>query len=122
MRKIIQNNGEQNPLARIYFKEIMKRINKKDIRSACSWCEKNKVEIYQDCSGKFVIDAEFDLAYNRPIINRYKSKYGKDWLKMYELCKENKLHIADMNHKEISRSKRYQPKSKASSDFLNKFK
>lgn len=100
----------------------MKRINKKDIRTVSSWCNKNKVEIYQDSSGKFVIEAEFDLAYNQPIIKRYKSKYGKDWLKMYELCQANKLHTKDMNHKEISRSKRYQPKSKASSDFLNNFK
>ncbi len=101
---------------------MMKRINKKDIRSVSSWCYKNTVEIYQDSSGKFVIEAEFDLAYNQPIIKRYKSKYGENWLKMYELCQENKLHMVDLNHKGIPPSKRYKPKSKASSDFLKRFK
>jgi uncharacterized protein YegP (UPF0339 family) len=100
----------------------MKRINRKDIRSVSSWCSKNKVEIYQDSSGKFVTEAEFNFAYNQPIIKKYKSKYGENWLRMYELCQENKLHMIDLNHQVIIPSKRYEPKSKASSDFLKKFK
>ena len=113
---------ESNGLSRIYFNEILKRINKKDKRSVSSWCRKNKVEIYQDCSGKFVIESEFNLAYNQPIIKRYKVKYGENWLQMYELCQENKLHLADSKNERISSSTRYKPKSKASIDFLNKYK
>ena len=113
---------ENNGLSRIYFKEILKRINKKDIRSVSSWCRKNKVEIYNDCSGKFVIESEFNFAYNQPIIKRYKTKYGENWLQMYELCQENKLHLANENNERISTSRRYTPKSKASNNFLNEFK
>lgn len=109
-------------MSRIYFKEILKRIGKKDIRSVNSWCVKNKVEIYKDCSGKFVIDAEFELAFNRPIINRYKQKYGENWVQIYELAKENKLYLASENNERISTERRYKPKSKASSNFLNEFK
>ena len=109
-------------MSRIYFNEILKRINKKDKRSVASWCRKNKVEVYNDCSGKFVIEAEFNLAYNQPIIKRYKAKYGENWLQMYELCQENKLHLADDNHERISTSRRYKPKCKESSNFLNEFK
>ena len=113
---------ENNGLSRIYFKEILKRINKKDKRSVSSWCRKNKVEIYNDCSGKFVIESEFNFAYNQPIIKRYKAKYGENWLQMYELSVENKLHLVDSNDERISTSKRYKPKSKASNNFLNEFK
>lgn len=87
-----------------------------------NWCKKNKVEIYKDSSGKFVIEAEFNFAYNKPIIMRYKEKYGDYWLKMYELSQENKLHLADMNHGNISISKRYNPKSQASENFLKEFR
>jgi hypothetical protein len=113
---------ENNGLSRIYFNEILNRINKKDKRSVASWCRKNKVEIYNDCSGKFVIEAEFNFAYNQPIIKRYKAKYGENWLQMYELCQENKLHLADDNHERISSQIRYKPKCKESSNFLNEFK
>ena len=113
---------ENNGLSRIYFNEILKRINKKDKRSVASWCRKNKVEVYNDCSGKFVIEAEFNFAYNQPILKRYKSKYGENWLQMYELCQENKLHLATEDNERISSQIRYKPKSKASKNFLNKFK
>ena len=113
---------ESNGLSRIYFKEILQRINKKDKRSVSSWCRKNKVEVYNDCSGKFVIEAEFNFAYNKPIINRYKSKYGENWLQMYELCQENKLYLANENNERISTQRRYKSKSKESNNFLKEFK
>ena len=53
---------------------------------------------------------------------RYKEEYGDYWLKMYELSQENKLHLADMNHGNISISKRYNPKSQASENFLKEFR
>jgi hypothetical protein len=83
-----------------------------------SWCRKSNVEIYNDSSGNFVIEAEFNFAYNQPIIKSYKAKYGENWLQMFELCQENKLHLADSNNERIYSSRRYKPKSKASKDFL----
>lgn len=99
----------------------MTQINKKDIRSVATWCNKNNVEIFQDSSGKFVIEAEFEHAYNRPIIERYKKKYGKDWVQVYELAKENKLYLANENNEKISISKRYKGKCKESEKFFNEF-
>ncbi len=113
---------EINGLTRIYIQEILKRINKQDKRSVITWCRKNNVEIYKDSSGTFVTEAEFNLAYNQPIIKRYKAKYGENWLHMYELSLDNKLHVADLDIERVSVSKRYIPKSKASSNFLNEFK
>ena len=95
----------------------MKLINKKDKRSVIAWCRKNRVEIYSDCSKKFVYEAEFNLAYNQPIKNRYKEKYGENWQQMYELALEDKLHLADSDKERVSVSKRYVPKTKASINF-----
>ncbi len=103
------------------MKDILVRINKKDIRSVATWCRKNNVEIFQDYSGKFVIEAEFEYAYNQPIIERYKKKYSENWVQMYELAKENSLYLAHENNEQIATSKRYTPKSKASNDFLQEF-
>lgn len=111
----------KNGLSRIYIKDILSLINKKDVRSVNSWCKKNNVEIFQDSSGKFVIEAEFSNAYNQPIIFRYKEKYGDNWVHMYELCMENKLYLADEHDQQIRYSGRYQPKSKAAKDFLKQF-
>jgi hypothetical protein len=111
----------KNGLSRIYINDLLSLINKKDIRSVNSWCEKNNVDIYRDSSGKFVIEAEFNYAYNQPIIIKYKKKYGKNWERMYELCIENKLYLADEPDERIMHF-RYQPKSKAAIDFLKKFK
>ena len=113
---------EINGLTRIYIQDILKRINKQDKRSVITWCRKNNVEIYKDCSGKFVIEAEFNFAYNQPIIKRYKSKYGENWLHMYELSLENKLHIADSDKERVSVSKRYKAMTETGINFLNEFK
>lgn len=113
---------ENKSLTRIYFKEILKLINKKDKRSVIAWCRKNRVEIYSDCSEKFVNEAEFNLAYNQPIIKRYKTKYGENWKQMYELTLEGKLHLADSDNERVSVSKSYVPKSKTSINFLKEFK
>lgn len=105
-------------LSRIYINDLLSLINKKDIRSVNSWCRKNHVEIYQDSSGKFVIEAEFSYAYNLPVVSKYKEKYGKNWKQMYELCIENKLYLADEHDERSTHFVRYQPKSKAAIDFL----
>lgn len=95
----------------------MKLINKKDKRSVIAWCKKNRVEIYKDGSEKFVNEAEFNLAYNQPIKNRYKEKYRENWQQMFELTLENKLHLSDSDNERGSVSKRYIPKTKASINF-----
>jgi hypothetical protein len=111
---------ENKSLSRIYFKEILKLINKKDKRSVIAWCRKNRVDIYSDGSKKFVNEAEFNLAYNQPIIKRYKTKYGENWQQMYELTLEGKLHLSDSDNERVSVSKRYVPKSNESKKFLKR--
>ena len=100
---------------------LIQKINRKDVRSGITWCKANNVEIYRDSIGKFVIEAEFNLAYDLQIINRYKEKYKENWEIMYELAKSDKLYKATSSSS-ASSSKMYKPKCKASEDFLKKYK
>lgn len=111
---------EENGLTRIYINELLNKINKKDIRSVITWCHKNVVEIYSDSSGKFVIQSEFELAYNHPIIDRYKKKYGDQWIEIYNLAKENNLHLFERNENPSKLSNSYKPLSRKAQDFLKK--
>lgn len=122
IQKRIRNELETNGLTRIYIQEILKKINKKDKRSVITWCHKNNVEIDKDSSGEFVYEAEFNLAYNQPLIKRYKTKYGENWQQMYELALEDKLHLADSERERVTVSKGYIPKSNESKKFLKEFK
>ena len=112
----MKNNG----LDRIYLHDVLLKINKKDIRTAVRWCEENDVNVFSDTSGKFIIRSEFELAYNRPIIELYKNKYGAEWLKVYNLSKENNLHILESSDNSSKSTNSYKPISREAQDFLKK--
>ena len=109
---------DNNGFDRIYLYDVLLKINKKDIRTAITWCEDNDVNVFSDKSGKFVIQSEFDFAYNRPIIERYKKRYGDQWLKVYNLSKENNLHLLEHSDDSSRSTNRYKPLSHEAQDFL----
>lgn len=109
---------ENNGLDRIYLNDVLSKINKKDIRTAIRWCEENDVNIFSDTSGKFIIQSEFELAYNRPIIELYKKKYGTEWLKVYNLSKENNLILLESSDNSSKSTNSYKPISREAQDFL----
>jgi hypothetical protein len=101
--------------------ELITMIDRKDIRSGITWCNTYDVEIYNDRSGKYVIEAEFNLAFDMPTIKRYKEKYKDNWEVMYELAKSDNLYKSMSEISTIS-NKSYKPKSKSGTDFLKKYK
>jgi len=105
-------------LDRIYLHDVLMKIDKKDIRTALKWCEDNYVNVFSDTSGKFIIQSEFDLAYNRPIIELYKKRYGDQWLKVYNLSKENNLHLLESSNDSSKSINSYKPLSREAQDFL----
>lgn len=105
-------------LNRIYLQDLLGKINKKDIRTAKKWCDDNDVNVFTDKSGKFVIRSEFDLAYNRPIIEMFKKRYGNNWLKVYDLAKENNLHLLEPSNNAPESNLNYKPTSREAQDFL----
>ncbi len=112
----MKNNG----LNRIYLHDVLEKINKQDIRTVLKWCEENDVTVFSDTSGKFIIQSEFDLAYNKPIRKVYQKKFGDKWLEVYNLAKENKLHILESSDDSPKSNKSYKPKSREAQDFLKK--
>jgi hypothetical protein len=111
----LNNNG----LDRIYLHDVLLKINKMDIRTALKWCEDNDVNVFSDTSGKFVIQAEFELAYNRPIVELYKKRYGEQWRNVYTLSKENNLHLLESSDNSSRSSNNYKPISREAQNFLN---
>jgi hypothetical protein len=100
--------------------DLILKINRKDIRSGVTWCNTNDVDIYKDRTGKYVLESEFNLAYDLPIIKRYREKYGDNWEEMFELAKSDTLYKSISNISTIS-NKRYKPKGSGSVDFLKKY-
>lgn len=96
---------------RTYLNKLSSLINRKDKRSVRKWCSKNNLQIFKDSSGEFVNEAEFELAYNMPIIKKLKIKYGKEWLVYYDAYKKGELYkLLDLNKNIESKSINYQPK------------
>jgi hypothetical protein len=98
---------------RIYLNNLSCLLNRKDKRSIRTWCSKNHVNIYKDTSGEFVIQNEFELAYNMPLIKDLKKKHGDYWIDYYEAYNKGDLHkILDLNTKKETAG--YVPKGKLS--------
>ena len=95
----------------MYPYELLKPLNRKDLRSVVKWCKKNGVTIHKDSTGEFVIKCEFDLAYDKPLILDLQAKHGKEWQVMYEAYISNELHkFLDTESKTRETKPRYIPK------------
>lgn len=111
---------ENNGFNRIYLQDVLLKINKKDIRSVIKWCEDNDVNVFSDSSGRFIIVSEFEFAYDRPIIDLYKKRFGGSWLNVYSLAKENNLHLLDVQDSMSRSVGHYEPVSREAHAFLKK--
>ena len=76
---------------RMYLQEILRLINKNDTRAVKTWCKKNNVIVYKDSSGEFVTKADFELAYDWPLILTLKAKHGNRWRIIYEAYLKDNL-------------------------------
>lgn len=76
---------------RMYLNEILRLINKNDTRAVRNWCRKNNVIVYKDSSGEFVTKADFELAYDLPLILTLKAKHGDRWRIIYEAYLKDNL-------------------------------
>lgn len=99
-------------LERLYLFQVLKYINRKDLRAAKNWCLKHGVPIYKDLEGNdFVNFAEFELVYDMPVILSLKEKYGDEWQVFYDYYNRNELHkLLDLGQKPIEIRARYVPK------------
>ena len=92
---------------RMYLNQILKPINRKDIRAAIKWCEKNGVEIFHD---EFVIKSDFDLAYDLPLITKLKKEHGDEWQVMYQAYKNDTVYkMLDLDSTAKKNNSNYTP-------------
>jgi hypothetical protein len=76
---------------RMYLHEILRLINKNDTRAVKTWCRKSNVNVYKDSSGEFVTKADFELAYDWPLILTLKAIHGDRWRIIYEAYLKDNL-------------------------------
>lgn len=106
---------------RKYLKSIGELICRKDIRSVRKWCKQNHLHIYKDCTGEFIYENDFDLAYNTPLILRLKAKYGTSWLNYYEAYQKGELlQMLTFTNQIKNEKSNYQPKGIVTSNVLKK--
>ena len=104
---------------RMYLTELVTLINRKDKRPVRTWCKKNNVTIFKDCSGEFVYRNDFELANDLPLILHLKSKYGNDWEEYYQAYLQNALYKIIDFKSDSKKQTGYVPKGSISRKFLN---
>ena len=101
-------------ITRMYLHHVGELINRKHPEAIEKWLVKNNVNIFQDSTGKYVYQPDFDLANDAILIVHLKSKHGDDWQVAYEAYQANQLYKLLDNKQQTnlseSNNKRYVPK------------
>lgn len=104
-------------IERIYIKDLLERLNCKDVRSIKRWCVKNGVAILSDIGSnkKYVIKAEFEAKYMSQSIKYITEKYGKD--KLSQFLNSSMKFFAEYN--QVKKEKKYKPQGEYEMNFLS---
>ena len=73
------------------LKEVAKKLRLKSIDSAVRWCLKHDVDIIFLGNKRVVPEFAFKLAYEQPLIDQFKLKYGDSWFSYYEAYKNQNI-------------------------------
>ena len=95
---------------RLYLSDIVKQklINRTDIRTIRKWCKENNINVLKDISGEYVMEEDFNLAYNTPLITRLQRKHGKEWQTVYPYYINGELFkLVDVKQKGEAKPSRY---------------
>jgi hypothetical protein len=103
------------PKNRMYLSDMSAFIKRKDKRTIRDWCSKNHLHVFKDSSGEFVMQAEFELAYNMPLIMELKQKHGVGWKDYYEAYSKGELYkLLDLSSNTNKSQTGYIPKGNIS--------
>ncbi len=118
------NNGYNGSsrVSRLYLTKIIKNgmLNKKDLRTVRKWLAENNVPIIKDTTGEFVIEQDFNLAYDAPIIKKLMGQYGNDWKTYYPYYTHNEAYKVIEIKKSPEPTARYQPKGNIALKYKNR--
>ncbi len=78
-------------MKKLLIDELKDQLNYNDLRAVRNWCQKNDVHITKHGKLEFVFEANFKEVYEKPFINRLKSRFGKEWESVYRLYNEGNV-------------------------------
>ena len=64
--------------------EAKTKLKMKSTDAAAKWCWANKVEIHKISKRNVVVEYEFRLAIEKPIVDRLKERHGEKWREYYD--------------------------------------
>jgi hypothetical protein len=83
---------------KITIDELKEKLNYDDLRSVRRWCKNNNVIIIKQGKSEIVSEVNFEEAFDRPMINKLKSQFGKDWESAYRIFKNGNVPALNMLH------------------------
>lgn len=72
-----------------HLDEIVAQFPFRTISSFKKWCKKNGVVVIDHDDIPFVYTSEFEVAFNRPYLERLKLKYPNNWQPLFESILKN---------------------------------
>ncbi|PKP35379.1 MAG: hypothetical protein CVU00_02555 [Bacteroidetes bacterium HGW-Bacteroidetes-17] len=82
-----------NGITYLTIKDVAEKLKLKSVDSAARWCSKQKIEILFLGNRRVVPEFAFILAYEQPLINQLKFKYGNNWFAYYEAYKNQDVKM-----------------------------
>jgi hypothetical protein len=102
--------------------ELLIKLNITDLRTARKWCVRNDIVIMKHGKIEFISEVDFKRAFERPFIEKLKSKFGHDWKSVYELYDSGNIPALEaLNETKNVAYRAYKPKNKIISGYLNKY-
>ena len=104
------------------IEELKEKLNYSDLRPIRNWCQTNDVLIIKHGKLEFVFEVNFKEAYEKPFINKLKSKFGDEWESVYRLYSEGNVPALNMlQHATSSNHKVYRPENNIIQQYLTKY-
>ncbi|MBV6484356.1 MAG: hypothetical protein KFKLKKLM_00853 [Flavobacteriales bacterium] len=83
--------------------ELLEYLNYRDLKAVRNWCFDNDVLIIKQGKFEFVIEAEFELVYEKPFVEKLKRKFGAGWEDAYHLFKDGNIPALNMANSNSSK-------------------
>src|ERR1700741_3822813 len=100
--------------------EVAEILNYSTSEACINWCKTNDVTVYYNVPGKAVCAIEFEIAVNKPLIDKLKAEFGDTkWEQAYRHYKtKNITGIISFKNKSDIAAPEYEPTSQAGKAFL----
>jgi hypothetical protein len=108
----------------IPLKQLLEKLKYKDLRSVRRWCEQKSVAVMKQGLNEFVYESNFLEAFDKPFIEKLKSRFGKDWESVYVLYRDGNVIALNTLNNLVSNpiSTSFRAKSVVEKNYQSKFR